>query len=201
MLHQRRRPFLLVSRKSHPHDGHSPIRSSGPRVSRSTADADTSPSRVARLRGRLAQVSRCGQCSTCTRGGWSTALDCTDARVLAEFYRRLLGWRYRPADQPPATGEADPAGQDWLVRDASGSARMAFQQVAVLPEATWPEGPVPQQMHVDLTVPTTVELDVQRERALTLGARLLHDRSDDPEEPLRVYADPAGHPSCIFVAT
>jgi hypothetical protein len=79
MLHQRRRPFLLVSRKSHPHDGHSPIR-------------------------------------------------------LAEFCRRLLGWRYRPGDEPPATGEADPAGQDWLVlRDAAGN--------------------------------------------------LLHDRSDDPEEP------------------
>jgi hypothetical protein len=27
---------------------------------------------------------------------------------------------------------------------------------------------------------------------------LLDDRSGDPEEPLRVYADPAGHPFCIF---
>jgi hypothetical protein len=33
-----------------------------------------------------------------------------------------------------------------------------------------------------------------------LGARLLLDRSDDQDEPLRVYADPAGHPFCIFVA-
>ena len=46
-----------------------------------------------------------------------------------------------------------------MLRDAAGSARMAFQQVAVLPEATWPEGPVPQQMHLDLAVPTTAELD------------------------------------------
>lgn len=30
-------------------------------------------------------------------------------------------------------------------------------------------------------------------------ARLLLDRADDVEEPLRVYADPAGHPFCIFV--
>ena len=30
---------------------------------------------------------------------------------------------------------------------------------------------------------------------------LRYDRSDDAEEPLRVYADPAGHPFCIFVAT
>lgn len=127
-------------------------------------------------------------------------LDCTDARALAEFYRQLLGLRYRPGDGPPATGESDPMGQDWLVLlDADGSTRLAFQQVDKLPEATWPEGPHPQQLHLDLTVPTTADLDIQHERALALGARPLDDRSDDPEEPLRVYADPAGHPFCIFV--
>lgn len=128
-------------------------------------------------------------------------LDTTDARRLAEFYRQLLGLRYRPGDEPPAAGEPDPHGTDWLVlRDAAGTNRVAFQQVAELPAATWPEGPVPQQLHLDLTVPTTAELDRQHERVLALGARLLSDRSDDPEEPLRVYADPAGHPFCIFVA-
>jgi hypothetical protein len=55
-------------------------------------------------------------------------------------------------------------------------------------------------LHLDLTVPTTADLDLQHQRAVTLGARLLCDRSDDREEPLRVYADPAGHPFCIFVA-
>lgn len=69
-----------------------------------------------------------------------------------------------------------------------------------LPEATWPDGPVPQQLHLDTTVPTAADLDVAHERALALGARLLYDRSDDPEEPLRVYADPAGHPFCILSA-
>jgi Glyoxalase-like domain len=128
-------------------------------------------------------------------------LDGTGIRVLAEFYRQLLGWRYRPGDEPPAPGEPDPQGEDWLVlRDPARSAQVAFQQVASLPEATWPEGPVPQQLHLDLTVPTTADLDAQHERALALGARLLQDRSDDPDEPLRVYADPAGHPFCIFVA-
>ena len=128
-------------------------------------------------------------------------LDSTDARALAEFYRRLLGLTYRPGDEPPAAGEPDPRGQDWLVlRDSAGTAGLAFQQVAELPEATWPEGPVPQQLHLDLTVPTAGDLDAQHDRALALGARVLHDRSADPEEPLRVYADPAGHPFCIFVA-
>ena len=48
-------------------------------------------------------------------------------------------------------------------------------------------------------VPTARDLEAQHERALALGARLLLDRFDDPEEPLRVYADVAGHPFCIFV--
>lgn len=127
-------------------------------------------------------------------------LDCTNARALAEFYRQLLGLRYRPGDEPPAAGEEDPRGQDWLVlEDAAGRTRVAFQQVAELPEATWPEGPRPQQLHLDLTVPTAADLDIQHERASALGARPLLDRSDDPEEPLRVYADPAGHPFCMFV--
>ena len=43
------------------------------------------------------------------------------------------------------------------------------------------------------------QLEVQHERALSLGARLLLDRADAEEEPLRVYADLAGHPFCIFV--
>lgn len=128
-------------------------------------------------------------------------LDGTDARALAEFYRRLLGLRYRPGDEPPAAGEPDPAGADWLVlRGAAGGTRMAFQQVAELPRVTWPDGPHPQMLHLDLTVPTVSDLDAQHARALALGANLLLDRSDDAEEPLRVYADPAGHPFCVFVA-
>ena len=128
-------------------------------------------------------------------------LDGTDVRVLAEVYRRLLGFRYRPGDEPSAAGEPDPQGEDWLVlRDPAGGVQVAFQQVASLPAATWPEGPVPQQLHLDLSVPTTADLDRQHERALALGARLLEDHADDPEEPLRVYADPAGHPFCIFVS-
>ena len=126
-----------------------------------------------------------------------TVLDCTDPRLLAEFYRQLLGLEYRPGDEP--SGEVPDA--DWLVLVGSdGRRRLAFQQVDELPETTWPEPRVPQQMHLDTTVDSREELDVQHERALTLGARLVLDRTDDPEEPLRVYADPAGHRFCIFVA-
>ena len=128
-------------------------------------------------------------------------LDCEDARALAEFYRQLLGLQYRPSDEPPADGTPDTRGQDWLVlRGADGTSRLAFQQVPSLPEPTWPEGPRPQMLHLDTTVPTFDDLQVQHQRALALGARLLLDRSSDSIEPLFVYADPAGHPFCIFVA-
>ena len=128
-------------------------------------------------------------------------LDAVDARALAEFYREVLGLTYRPGDEPPAAGAPDPQGSDWLVlQDDSGRTVLAFQPVADLPPATWPEGPVPQQLHLDLTVPTVADLDAAHEQVLGLGARLLLDRSDDPDEPLHVYADPAGHPFCIFVA-
>lgn len=130
-----------------------------------------------------------------------TVIDCENARQLAEFYRQLLNLEYRTGDQPPAPGQPDPRGQDWLVLvRPAGEPVLAFQQVKRLPVVTWPDGPVPQQMHLDLTVDNLAELDAQHERALALGARLLRDRSNDPDEPLRVYADPAGHPFCIFVA-
>ncbi len=131
----------------------------------------------------------------------TVVLDTTGARGLAEFYRQLLGYEYRPGHEPPAPGEPDPQGEDWLmlVGPAAG-VRIAFQQVAHMTPSTWPESAVPQQLHLDLTVPTADELVAQHERVLALGARLLLDRFDNPEEPLYVYADPAGHPFCIFVA-
>jgi hypothetical protein len=131
----------------------------------------------------------------------AVALDATDARALAEFYRQLLGYTYRSGDEPPPPGQPDQRGEDWLVlRDRSGVARLAVQAVPELPRSTWPTAEVPQQLHLDLTVPTIEELAVQHDRAVALGARVLEDRSTDPDEELYVFADPAGHPFCIFVS-
>jgi hypothetical protein len=128
-------------------------------------------------------------------------LDATSARQLAEFYRELLGYSYRPGDEPPEPDQPDRKGREWLVLvDSGGARRVAFQQVDTLQRSTWPAEGVPQQLHLDLTVPSVAALDRQHRRALALGATLLRDRADDPVEPLRVYADPAGHPFCIFVA-
>lgn len=128
-----------------------------------------------------------------------TAIDTTDCRGLAEFYRELLGAHYRPGDEPPAAGSPDDA--DWLVLlDADDRRLMAFQQVDRLEPTTWPEHDVPMQMHMDFWVPTHEELERHRSRAEALGATLRLDRSSDPDEPLYVLADPSGHPFCICVA-
>lgn len=127
-----------------------------------------------------------------------TVLDTPDVRGLAEFYRRLLGLQYRPGDELPESGADD---ADWLVlTDASGRRMLAFQFTEALKRTTWPSPEVPMQMHLDLTVPDRAALSAQHARALELGAELLFDRTDDADEPLYVYADPAGHPFCIFVA-
>jgi hypothetical protein len=68
-----------------------------------------------------------------------TVFDAVDARGLAEFYRRLLGLRYRPGDEPPAAGEPDPRAAEWLaLRDEQDRPLLAFQPVAALPPVTWP---------------------------------------------------------------
>ena len=130
----------------------------------------------------------------------TTVLDASYVWALAEFYRKLLGLQYLPRDEPPADGSAD--NDRWLVlTDAHGARKLTFQAVPALPRVTWPDASgVAQQLHLDLSVPDRESLEIQRERALDLGAEQLLDRADDPEESFYVFADPAGHPFCILVA-
>lgn len=129
----------------------------------------------------------------------SVVVDTTDCRGLAEFYRGLLGWEYEAGFEPPPPGEPDPWGEDWLVLlPPGGVPRLAFQQVEALPASTWPGADVPQQLHLDLAVHDRDTLREKHERALQLGARVLHDGWDE-DEAIYVYADPSGHPFCIFV--
>jgi len=127
-----------------------------------------------------------------------TAIDTTDARGLAEFYRRLLGLHYRPGDEPPDDGSVDDA--DWLVLlDEDGGRVLAIQEVDRLERTTWPSHDVPMQLHLDFWVPTREELERHRARAEELGAEVLLDRTAEEGEPLYVLADPSGHPFCLLV--
>lgn len=127
-----------------------------------------------------------------------TVLDATDVRALAEFWRELLGWSYRPGDEAPAEAPDD---ADWLVLRGPGGGghQLAFQLTDQLTPSTWPDPAVPMQLHLDLTVPDVATLHEQRARVEALGATVVLDRSDDEDEPLFVFADLAGHPFCIFV--
>ena len=125
-------------------------------------------------------------------------LDAENARELAAFYLALLGGAYRPGDEPPADGSDDDP--EWVAIRTPEGVGVTVQRVDELHRATWPEGPVHQQLHLDFTVADADELERQRARAVALGATVLDDRSADPEEALHVLADPAGHPFCIFVA-
>lgn len=117
-------------------------------------------------------------------------LDTTDVPGLAEFYRDLLGWRFPDG--------YDPDDLTWRTLVGPDGQRLAFQQAESVAPTTWPDPAVPQQLHLDFLVDSVAELEEQHERAMRLGAVVRMDSSDDPEEPLRVYTDPAGHTFCLF---
>ena len=127
-----------------------------------------------------------------------TAIDARAPRALADFYSALLGLHCRAGDEAP--DPLTPDDTDWIVLlDADERRVLAIQAKADLRRSTWPSEEVPMQLHMDFRVPDAQELEIQRGRAEELGARMLMDRSHDPDEPLYVMGDPEGHPFCLLV--
>ena len=118
----------------------------------------------------------------------AAVLGTPDPQGLARFYQRLLGWPIRD-DEP-----------DWAtLRPADGSTGLSFQLEADHVPPVWPPEPGTQQMqvHLDLEVEDLAAASALAEDA---GARLLGSYTE-PHEDVRTYADPAGHPFCLFVRT
>jgi predicted enzyme related to lactoylglutathione lyase len=114
----------------------------------------------------------------------SVVLDCPDPRALASFYAGLLG------------GRADTRDPEWCeVYLEEPSLKLAFQQVDPYQAPEWPDG-VPQQLHLDLTVP---DLEAASARAVSSGASVLTGRVEEQGGVFIVHADPAGHPFCLFM--
>jgi predicted enzyme related to lactoylglutathione lyase len=114
----------------------------------------------------------------------ATVLDAPDARDLAGFYQRLLGWQIRDEEQ------------DWVtLRAPGGGAGLSFQTEKVYARPTWPTGPDDQQMmtHLDIEVD---DLDAAGAHAAAAGATLA---AYQPQDDVRVYLDPAGHPFCLWI--
>ena len=116
----------------------------------------------------------------------ATVLDAPDPRALAEFYGQLLGWPIG-ADEP-----------DWVtLRPPAGGAGLSFQREPVYARPTWPASPGNQQMQLHLDIEVD-DLEAAGARAVAAGAVLAEFQ---PQEDVRVYLDPVGHPFCLWVGS
>lgn len=117
-----------------------------------------------------------------------TALDCQDPITLAEFYSKITGWPVEPL------GDFKPQEVTWLeLLDENGATRMGFQKIENYKRPTWPEGPVPQQLHLDFHV---TDMEKARAELLAIGAIQADYQSADN---FQVFFDPEGHPFCLVL--
>jgi len=116
---------------------------------------------------------------------WGVVLGTPNPRALASFYERLLGYERHSDDE------------DWTTSLSSQGDRpgLSFQLEDPYRPPGWPagEGDQHMQMHLDISVEN---LAAAGEFALSLGARLADFQ---PQDDVRVYLDPDGHPFCFFV--
>ena len=116
-----------------------------------------------------------------------TALDCPDPLALAAFYADLTGLLVEPL------GDFPPEKVDWIELLDGDVPVLAFQKIPAYVAPTWPEGPVPQQLHLDFDVS---DLDEGEAHALHVGAT---KTPFQPGDSFRVYLDPVGHPFCLVL--
>ena len=85
---------------------------------------------------------------------------------------------------------------DWvLLQPPDGGTHLSFQSEADYQPPVWPERPGEQQkmLHLDILVD---DLEEAGAHALAAGATLADFQ---PQDDVRVYLDPAGHPFCLFI--
>ena len=112
-----------------------------------------------------------------------TNIDAPDANALADFYRRLLGWK---------TGIEEPG---WVIlRSPAGGATLNFQTEDQYVPPVWPARPGGQQMMMHLEIAVD-DLEEGVAHAVAQGAALA---GFQPQENVRVCLDPAGHPFCLY---
>ena len=120
-----------------------------------------------------------------TKHWFGVVLDAPNARELANFYERLLGWR-RFADE-----------EDWatLAPSEEHGYNLSFQTEPNYVRPVWPSRPGEPLMmlHLDLEVD---DLDAAVSYARECGAELPEFQ---PQERVRVMLDPAGHPFCLYL--
>ncbi|MFJ5308350.1 VOC family protein [Streptomyces sp. NPDC088350] len=115
----------------------------------------------------------------------TVVLDARDAHELAGFYLRLLGYVIRAEES------------DWvLIGPPDGGTGLSFQTEPEYVPPVWPtRNPGEQQMmlHLDIEVD---DLETETARAVAEGATLAEYQ---PQDHVRVFFDPAGHPFCLWI--
>jgi catechol 2,3-dioxygenase-like lactoylglutathione lyase family enzyme len=113
------------------------------------------------------------------------ALDAPDPRALAEFYGRLLGWKIF---------RAEPSWVTLGPHDGSGPG-LCFAAEPLFQRPVWPSESDKQQMmlHLDFGV---ADLEAACAHAIAAGATLADFQ---PQDDVRVFYDPVGHPFCLYV--
>lgn len=103
-----------------------------------------------------------------------------EGRALATFYAELLGMRFLRE------------GWFMIAKDEQSEPRLAFGDGPIddYKAPRWPDPDHPQQLHLDLPAS---DLDAADDLAVRLGANRLQDEGD-----YRTYADPVGHPFCLY---
>ena len=124
-----------------------------------------------------------------------SAIDCSDPINLANFYSSITGLKV------DITTENTDSNIVWVeLKDNQGIPKLAFQKVANYKAPTWPEGPIPQQLHLDFAVKNLDETEIE---LLKIGAIKTEfqpgsPKTNDYSTEFRVYLDPEGHPFCII---
>jgi predicted enzyme related to lactoylglutathione lyase len=113
----------------------------------------------------------------------SVVLDAPDVAELGAFYERLLGWSATSRDS-----------DWWRLQPADGGTGLSIQLEPNHVRPTWPSDTTHQQMqlHLDLQVD---DLGAASQHATEAGATLADFQ---PQDDVRVFLDPVGHPFCLF---
>jgi catechol 2,3-dioxygenase-like lactoylglutathione lyase family enzyme len=113
----------------------------------------------------------------------SVVVDCREPRVLAGFWRDVLGGELSSDDDDDET---------WVVLTGADGRRLAFQQSPQHRPPAFPDPRGSQQFHLDIAVD---DVDEAEAKVLALGATRVNGAPG--EEDFRVYRDPAGHTFCL----
>jgi len=107
-----------------------------------------------------------------------------DPGALARFYELLLGWKIR-VEEP-----------DWVVlKNPADGVTLSFQTESSYVRPVWPPEPAKQQMMLHLEI-RVEDLRAAAEHAMACGATFADHQ---PQEDVRVFFDPAGHPFCLWL--